>query len=167
MLCPCNAAIKTLTNNLMERELAIRPSSLRADYGAKTKTTTKLFSRVIWKSNLHIDMQVDVPFLGRGDVLRAMPWNAGTVLDFLSNVKDAEPSFLVLPYLSGFILADLAKGPVLLSAGYPGNVFHERFIWRWKSLKLRCSTNIAWDFSRPYLLTSINQWWTLSMTVAG
>ena len=151
----------------MVRELAIRQLSLLADYRAKTKITTKLFSRVIWKSNLHRDMQVDVPFLGRSDVLRAVPWNVGTLLDFLSNFRDVEPSFLVLPCLSGFILADLAQGPILLSAWYPGHVFHERFIWRWKSLKLRCSTTIAWDVSRPYLLTSISQWWKLSMTVEG
>ena len=121
-LCPWDAAIETMTNNMMVRELVIRLSSLLADYGAKTKTTTKLFSRVIWKSNLHKDMQVDVPFLGRSDVLRAVPWNAGIVLDFLSNFRYVEPSFLVLTYLSGFILADLAQGPILLSAGYPGHV---------------------------------------------
>ena len=69
-------------------------------------------------------MQVDVPFLGRSVVLRAVPWNAGTVLDF----RDVEPSFLVHPCLSGFILSDLAQGPILLSAWYPGHVFHERFI---------------------------------------
>ena len=73
-------------------------------------------------------MQVDVPFLGRSDVLRAVPWNAGTVLDFLINFIDVEPSFLIIPGLSGFILADLAQWPILLSAEYPGHVFDERFI---------------------------------------
>ena len=85
-------------------------------------------------------MQVDVPFLGRGDVLRAVPWNAGTVLDFLSNIRDMEPSFLVLPCLSGFILADLAQGPVLLSEGTLATFsMNDSF----EDGKLRCSTNIA------------------------
>ena len=37
-----------------------------------------------------------------------MPWPAaGTLLDFLSNFSDMEPSFLVHPCLSGFMFGEL------------------------------------------------------------
>ena len=37
-----------------------------------------------------------------------MPWPAaGTELDFLSNFRDVEPSFLVRPCLTGFIFGEL------------------------------------------------------------
>ena len=39
---------------------------------------------------------------------RVVPWPAaGTVLDFLSNFRAVEPSFLVQPCLSGFIFGGL------------------------------------------------------------
>ena len=46
-----------------------------------------------------------------------MPWPAaGTVLDFRSNFRDVEPSFLVHPCLSGFIFGELRSRATCMGA---------------------------------------------------
>ena len=78
-------------------------------------------------------MQVDAPFLGGSDVLRVVPWPlTGTVLDFLSKFRDVELSFLVHPYLADSFRMIELKGLYCFV-----HVFPERFIRRWKALKLR------------------------------
>ena len=64
-------------------------------------------------------------------------------------------------------LANCDQGHIFLLAWVSQPCFHEIFSFRWKTLKLWCSTNVAWDFSRHNLLTSISQWWTFLMTVTG
>ena len=52
--------------------------------------------------------QVDASFLDGRDVMRVVVWPAaGTVLDFLSNFRDVEPSFQVHPCFSGCIVGGL------------------------------------------------------------
>ena len=149
-------------NTMMVRELALQPASLFHGCGAKTKPKTKLFSRVIWKSNLHRVSEMhyswmDVMYCGSCHGLRLeLCWTSSTT----SEAWNRRFWFI-------HVSMDLFLANWCYLHGCHSHVFHERLICRWKTLKLRCITNIAWDFLRPYLLTSISQWWTFWMTVTG
>ena len=75
-------------------------------------------------------------------------WNC-TAVDFRSDFTDVELSFLV-HHVSMDSFWIEPNGIYFYLHGCPGQVFQERFLCRWNTLKLRCSTNIAGDFRTIY-----------------
>ena len=148
------------TKNMMLCELALQPASLFHGCGAKTKTKTKLFSRVIWKSNLHRDMHywMDVMYCGscHGMWLK-MCWTSSAT----SEMWNRRCRFIHVSVDS--FLANWDQWHILLLTWVPQQCCPWQIHCRWKTLKLR--TNIGWNFLRPYLLTSISQWSTFLMNV--
>ena len=163
------------TNNMMVRELALQPASLFHGCGAKTKTRTKLFSRVIWKSNLHRVSETCKRWCIILECMwcsavRAMTWgwNCAGLPQQLQRCGTVISGSSMSQWIHFWQLRSMAY---CYLHGCHRHVFHERFICRWKTLKLRCIIILRGTFRDhifwPASVSDEHYWWPEQVSLTG
>ena len=141
----------------MGRELALRPAWLFDECWAKTNTKTKLFSRVIWRSKMHRDIQKSMPHYWMDLMCTAghamtCGWNCAGLPQQLQRcgtvVSDSSMSQSI------HVWRIELNGLYCYMHGCSGHVFHDRFIcrrlWRFDAAPILRETfrdHIFWSAS--------------------
>ena len=151
--------------SMMVRELAFQRASLFHGCGAKTKTKTKLFSRVIWKSNLHRYMH-KLMHHSWMDVMYCGSWHGPRLELFWTSSATSDTWnhrfwFIHVPVDS--FLANCDQRHIFLLAWVSQPCFHEIFSFRWKTWSFDAAQMLHGTFRDiifwPASVSDEYSWW--------